>query len=153
MRLSLFQPDMAPNVGAAIRTAACFGVPLDIIEPCGFPLTAKDIKRVAMDYQAITPITRYSSWEKFSVAPPTQQGRTILLTTKGAQSLWDFTFEPEDIILMGRESAGVPQNVHDSASARVYIPMASKARSLNVVVSASITLAEASRQGAIHLAK
>ncbi len=146
MRLCLFQPDMAPNLGAAIRAACCFGWDVDIIEPCGFPLTSKDIKRVAMDYQSMTQPLRHSSWEAWCKSEQAKSGRTILLTTKGAQSLWDFTFQPGDIIMTGRESAGVPDHVHESADERVFIPMAPGARSLNVVVSASIAMAEAQRQ-------
>ncbi len=146
MRFCLYQPDMAPNLGAAIRVAACFGLDLDIIEPCGFPLTAKDIKRVAMDYRQMAQPVRHASWDQWKISPEKANRRTILLTTKGATSLWDFTFQPDDIIMTGRESAGVPNAVHDSVEERVFIPMPGEARSLNVVVSASIAIAEATRQ-------
>lgn len=137
---------MAPNVGAAIRTAACFGVPLDIIEPCGFPLTARDIKRVAMDYRTLTEPHRHASWAAWQASPERAGGRVVLLTTAATTSLYRFSFAPGDIIMTGRESAGVPDAVHRAADARVVIPMAKAARSLNVVVSAAIALGEAARQ-------
>lgn len=144
MRIAFFQPDIPQNVGAAIRLAACFGVPVDIIEPCGFPLTAKEIRRVAMDYGRQARIERHDSfaaWQKAETGT-----RTVLLTTRGATPLWDFRFQPTDRLLLGRESAGVPDDVHDIADARVVIPLAADARSLNVVMSAGIALAEAIRQ-------
>ena len=146
MRLSLYQPDMAPNVGAAMRLAACFGVPLDIIEPCGFPLKDKDIRRVAMDYENHVFVERHPHWQAYHDDVEKQKARTVLLTTKGAASLWDFSFRPGDRVLMGRESAGVPDNVHEMVHARIVIPLGPKGRSLNVVNAASIALAEASRQ-------
>lgn len=146
MRLCLYQPDMAPNVGAAIRTAACFGVPLDIIEPCGFPLTTRDIKRVAMDYTNLAEPVRHASWDAWSNSPERAEKRVILLTTKGATSLYDFKFEPDDIIMTGRESSGAPDQVHKDADSRVFIPMVDGARSFNVIMSAGITLSEARRQ-------
>ncbi len=146
MRLCLYQPDMAPNVGAAIRTAACFGVPLDIIEPCGFPLTGRDIKRVAMDYSALHDPVRHASFENWQKSPERANHRIILMTTKAAGSLYDFVFKPDDIIMMGRESAGVPEEIHKKADARIFIPMVTGARSLNVIVSAAVALSEAKRQ-------
>lgn len=146
MRLALYQPDMAPNVGAAIRLTACFAVGLDIIEPCGFPLTSRDIRRVAMDYDDLADITRHKSWEAFETSDTRRAGRLILMTTKAATPLWDFTFATGDTILMGRESSGVPDHIHKSVDARLVIPMTPAARSLNLVVSAGMVLAEASRQ-------
>ena len=144
MRLALYQPDMAPNVGAAIRVAACFGAGLDIIEPCGFPLDSRDIKRVAMDYGALAPPTAHAGWRAF--LETRGASRLVLMTTKASEPIWDFRFRPGDILLMGRESAGVPDEVHEAADARVLIPLAPEARSLNLVVAAGIGLAEASRQ-------
>lgn len=144
MRLALYQPDIPQNVGAAIRTAACFGAGLDIIEPCGFPLSSKDIRKVAMDYGALAQPEPHGGWSAFQEARA--GNRLILLTTKAATSIWDFTFRPEDILLMGRESAGAPDEVHDAADARLLIPLAPGARSLNIHVAAAVALAEARRQ-------
>ncbi|MEO1250969.1 MAG: TrmH family RNA methyltransferase [Pseudomonadota bacterium] len=143
LRLALYQPDIPQNVGAAIRAAACFGAGLDIIEPCGFPLNDREIRRVALDYGALAAPTAHSGWEAFQQA--NAEARIVLLTTKGAQPLWEFQFEAGDIILMGRESAGVPDEIHESASARLRIPMAQGARSLNVAVAAGVALAAARR--------
>ena len=144
MRLCAFQPDIAPNLGAMIRLSACFSTPLDIIEPCGFPLSIKALRRSAMDYADIAELHRHDSWENYlSLARPK---RIILMTTKASQNLWDFSFEPGDTILMGRESAGVPPEVHAEADERIKLPMAENARSLNVAMSAAIALGEALRQ-------
>lgn len=142
MRLALYQPDIPQNLGAAIRIAACFAAALDIIEPCGFPLTDKALKRAALDYRAAT--TRHASWAAFMADPARRAGRLVLLTTAGARTLSDFAFAPGDTLLMGSESAGVPAAVHEAVGARVRIPIAG--RSLNVAVSAGIALFEAARQ-------
>lgn len=144
MRLALYQPDIPQNVGAAIRAAACFGARLEVIEPCGFPLDAREVRRVAMDYGADAAPVAHSGWRAF--AETIQSSRLILLTTAAEEALWDFTFEPGDIVLMGRESAGAPEEVHAAADARLCIPLAPGARSLNVTMAAAITLAEARRQ-------
>lgn len=144
MRLAAYQPDIAPNLGAMIRLSACFGVPLDIIEPCGFPLSIKTLKRAAMDYADIADLTRHDSWESFIAAPRT--GRVVLMTTRAEQTLWDFEFQHDDTILMGRESAGVPDDVHDFVHARVKLPMFGQARSLNVAMSAGMAVSESLRQ-------
>ncbi len=144
MRLAAYQPDIALNVGAMIRLSACFGVPLDIIEPCGFPLSIKALKRSAMDYADIADISRHDSWEAFVAAP--RQGRVILMTTRAEDVLWDFQFQAGDTILMGRESAGVPEAVHDFCDGRVKLPMFGAARSLNVAMSAGMAVSEALRQ-------
>jgi tRNA (cytidine/uridine-2'-O-)-methyltransferase len=144
VRLALYQPDIPQNLGAAIRIAACFGVSLDIIEPCGFPLTDKTLKRTALDYQAAT--TRHASWAAFCTAPERAKGRLVLLTTKGATALPAFVFAAGDTLLMGRESAGVPDDVHDAAQARVRVPLSPGSRSLNVAVTAGIALYEGLRQ-------
>jgi tRNA (cytidine/uridine-2'-O-)-methyltransferase len=143
MRLALFQPDIPQNLGAAIRLAACLDVGLDIIEPCGFPLDDRAIRRAAMDYAEQVTAVRHRGWEDFLAA---RTGRIVLFTTRGASPLHDFVFEPTDTLLLGRESVGVPDEVHDAADARVIIPLAPGARSLNVTVSAAIGLAEALRQ-------
>lgn len=144
MRLALYQPDIPQNVGAAIRAAACFGAGMDVIEPCGFPLDSREVRRVAMDYGAAATPKAHSGWTGFLEAAGT--ARLILLTTKADRTIWDFAFRPDDIILMGRESAGAPDEVHGRADARLRIPLAPEARSLNVAVAAAVALAEARRQ-------
>lgn len=144
MRLAAYQPDIAPNLGAMIRLCACFGVSLDIIEPCGFPLSIKTLKRSAMDYADIADLTRHDSWEAFARAP--REGRLVLMTTKAEQTLWDFKFQPGDTVVMGRESAGVTDEVHDFVDARVKLPMFGPARSLNVAMSAGMAVSEGLRQ-------
>jgi tRNA (cytidine/uridine-2'-O-)-methyltransferase len=146
MRLALFEPDIAQNVGAAIRAAACFGAGIDVIGPCGFPVDSKELRRVAMDYAALAQPTVHDSWEGFIESPSRGAARLVLLTTGAKTSLWDFQFAPDDLLVLGRESAGVPQNVHDGADARLMIPMAPGARSLNVAVAGAVALAEARRQ-------
>ncbi|MEC9346121.1 MAG: TrmH family RNA methyltransferase [Pseudomonadota bacterium] len=143
MRLALFQPDNPRNVGGAIRLCACLGVPLDIVRPTGFPLDSRDVRRSALDYGASAEIVLHDGWSAFQRDPG---GRLVLLTTGGAESLYGFTFHPGDVLLVGRESAGVPPEVHDRAGARVYVPMAPGARALNVVVAAAMALSEARRQ-------
>jgi tRNA (cytidine/uridine-2'-O-)-methyltransferase len=145
MRLALFQPDIPQNLGAAIRLAACLGVPLDVIEPCGFPLSDAAIRRAAMDYAGLAQVKRHAGWGDFR-ANPAPSGRLVLFTTRAATPLHDFAFAAEDILLFGRESAGVPDDVHDAADARVIIPLAPGARSLNVVTAATLALGEALRQ-------
>lgn len=146
MRLALYEPDMAPNVGASIRVAACFGVALDVVSPCGFPVDAKDLKRAAMDYARLAPPVLHASWRAFLESPSRREGRLVLMTTKGATPLYDFAFAEDDVVLMGRESAGVPDAVHAAADARLFIPLAPDARSLNVAVAAAVALGEARRQ-------
>lgn len=144
MRLALFQPDIPQNTGAAIRAAACFGAGVDIIEPCGFPLDSREVKRVAMDYGALAAPVAHPDWAAFTEASADR--RLILMTTRSETPLWDFRFRSNDILLMGRESAGVPEDVHERADARLLIPLAPGARSLNVAVAAAVALAEARRQ-------
>ena len=144
VKIVLYQPDIAGNLGAAMRLCACFGAPLEVIEPCGFPLTAKALRRTAMDYGAPETLLRHKNWEAFEAARGA--GRYVLFTTKGATSLPEFTFQPDDNLIFGRESAGVPEHVNAAANARVIIPMAKNARSLNLANSASIALFEALRQ-------
>ena len=144
MRLALFQPDIPQNLGAAIRLAACLGVPLDVIEPCGFPLSDKSLKRAAMDYGDAADVARHDSWEKFLSVQGS--ARLVLFTTRSASPHLDFAFRPDDVLLFGRESAGVPDEVHRRADVRLFIPIRTETRSLNVVTSAAIGLAEALRQ-------
>lgn len=142
--LALFQPDIALNVGAVLRLGACLGVPVHVIEPCGFAFSANAWRRSAMDYGELAELERHDSWQAFRSARP--PGRLIALTTKGAESLWDFEFSPGDTLLIGRESAGLPDAVHAEADARVVIPMRPGARSLNMAMAAAIAVAEAGRQ-------
>jgi tRNA (cytidine/uridine-2'-O-)-methyltransferase len=144
MRLALFEPDIPQNLGAFIRLSACLDVPLDIVEPCGFPLDDKRMRRAAMDYYDLATLVRHASWTAFQRART--GGRLVLLTTKGAERLPEFGFEPGDTLLFGRESAGVPDGVHDAADARVRIPLKEGARSLNVATAAAMVLSEALRQ-------
>ncbi|NRA30627.1 MAG: tRNA (cytidine(34)-2'-O)-methyltransferase [Parvularculaceae bacterium] len=141
MKLALYQPEIAQNLGSAIRIAACFDVELHVIEPCGFPWRNKEIDRVAMDY--VARLVRHRDWEAFETDVP---GRRVLLTTSGQTNHTSFSFLSDDVLLMGQESAGVPESVHNGADARIRIALAPTARSLNVSVAAAITLSEASRQ-------
>jgi tRNA (cytidine/uridine-2'-O-)-methyltransferase len=143
MLLALFQPDIPQNLGAALRLGACLGVPVEVIEPCGFPLSDKAIRRAALDYGDPAEVIRHPGWAEFVAA---RRGRTVLFTTKGAQPLHDFAFRPDDTLLFGRESVGVPDEVHAAVDARVFIPLTPGRRSFNVTVSAAIGLSEALRQ-------
>lgn len=145
MRLALFQPDIPQNLGAAIRLAACLGVPLDVIEPCGFPLSDAAIRRAAMDYAALAQVKRHAGWSDFRADSATS-GRLVLFTTRAATPFHDFAFAAGDVLLFGRESAGAPDEVHDAADARLLIPLAPGARSLNLVTAATLALGEALRQ-------
>ena len=146
MRLALFQPDIPQNVGAALRLGACLGAPVDLIEPCGSPLSDAGVRRAAMDYGAVAEMKRHAGWSEFLASPERREGRLILFTTKGAAPLHGFEFRAGDTLLFGRESAGAPEEVHAAADARLYIPLAPGARSLNLTVSAAIALSEALRQ-------
>lgn len=143
LRLAAYQPDIAANLGAMVRICACFGAGLDVIEPCGFPYSDKAMRRAAMDYAEKVAVTRHDSWEHFADVP---RGRLVLLTTRAAVPHWDFAFRPGDTLLVGRESAGVPDQVHAAADAALMIPMPGGGRSMNVAVSAAIVLSEALRQ-------
>ena len=143
MRIALHEPDQAGNVGTILRLAACFGVPVDIIEPCGFPWSDRALKRAGMDYAEIAEVTRHESWPSFEAR---LSGRLVLLTTKAALPLPSARFTPGDILLMGSESRGAPDEVHARAGLRVRIPQAPNTRSLNIAVAAGIALAEALRQ-------
>ena len=143
MRMALFQPDIPGNVGAVLRTAACLAVPVDLIEPLGFPWSDKRMRRSGMDYADHVSITRHADWESFAASVP---GRVILLTARGGTGLYDTAFRPDDVLLMGSESAGAPPHVHAAAALRVRIPIAPGLRSLNISVAAALALAEALRQ-------
>jgi tRNA (cytidine/uridine-2'-O-)-methyltransferase len=149
MRLALYQPDIPQNTGTIIRLCACMGIPLDIIEPCGFAFTSRELKRAALDYGPMADIQRHLSWEKFQDWHP-KSSRIVLLTTRASQSIFDFSFRPSDTLMMGSEQSGVPEDVHDAVDHRVGIPMLPEARSLNIAVAAGIATSEASRQLARH---
>jgi len=146
MRIALYQPDIPGNVGAIMRLCACFSVPLDIIMPCGFTFTDKALKRSAMDYGAATDVTRHASADAFFAAIARDQRRLVLMTSRGATRLPDVQFGPHDTLLMGSESAGVPDAVHDRADVTLRIPMTDGFRSLNISVATGIALGEALRQ-------
>ena len=143
MRLALHQPDQAGNVGTILRTAACFGVAVDIIEPCGFPFADRALKRAGMDYLDAAAIIRHADFKAFRARLP---GRLVLLTTRGTTRIDEARFETADTLLMGSESAGVPDVVHAAADLTVRIPITRGLRSLNLAVAAGIGLAEALRQ-------
>lgn len=144
MRLALFQPAIPQNVGACIRLSACFGVELHVIQPTGFRFDDRAMKRAALDYGPLGHLTRHADWVAFQ--RDRGSGRLVLFTTKGATPLTDFVFHPEDTLLFGSEPSGAPDFVHAAADARVLIPIAPGARSLNLAVSAGIGLFEALRQ-------
>ncbi|HET6160297.1 MAG TPA: tRNA (cytidine(34)-2'-O)-methyltransferase [Dongiaceae bacterium] len=146
MRLALYQPDIPQNTGAILRLAACFGLAVDIIEPCGFALDDHRMRRAGMDYMDHVELQRHRSWEAYQAARARQPGRLILLTTKAAIPHIDCRFDPADSLLLGRESAGVPDEVHAAADLRVRIPMRTGLRSLNVAMAAAIVAGEAMRQ-------
>lgn len=143
MRIALFEPDIAGNVGTIIRLGACLGAGVDLIEPMGFPFGARALARSGMDYAAVADVRRHADWTAFLAAT---DGRIVLATTKAAVRLDAACFVPGDVLLFGSEGAGVPAHVHDRADLRVRVPMAAGMRSLNVAVSAGIVAAEALRQ-------
>jgi len=150
MRLALYEPDIPQNCGALIRLAACLGVGLDIIEPCGFLLDDKRLRRAGLDYHAQVSLQRHRSWAAFQATRQASQAgqppRLLLLTTRGDQPYTDFTFAADDVLLLGRESAGVPEEVHAAVDARLLIPLRAECRSLNVAQAAAMVLGEALRQ-------
>ena len=148
MRLALYEPDIPQNLGAFIRLSACMAVPLDIIEPCGFPVDDKRIRRAAMDYYDLARLTRHTSWQAFrqTLQDGRLSGRLVLLTTRAEATFPAVQFRPDDILLLGRESAGVPDQVHDAVDLRLRIRLQKGARSLNVALAASMVLSEALRQ-------
>jgi tRNA (cytidine/uridine-2'-O-)-methyltransferase len=146
LRLALYQPDIPQNLGAAIRLAACLGVALDAIEPCGFPLTDAAMKRAALDYGDKAKVCRHGSFAHFRAAPEREAGRLVLIETDGATAFQDFSFSTGDTLILGRESAGSPGDLYEAAQASVRIPMVRGLRSLNVVAAGAIVLTEALRQ-------
>ncbi len=144
MRIALYQPDIPQNAGTILRLSACFGLGVDVIEPCGFLWDDRRLRRSGMDYLEGVEVVRHRSWEHF--AATRAPGRLVLLTTRASTPYLDFTFRPDDVLVLGRESAGVPDAVHDAMDARVLIPMRPGFRSLNVAVAGALVLGEALRQ-------
>ena len=146
MRLALYQPDIPQNLGAALRLCACLGVALDVIEPCGFPLTDAAMKRAALDYGDKAHVVRHTSFAAFRAAPERTNGRLVLIETDGAIGFQDFSFSTGDTLILGRESAGSPGELYEAAQASVRIPMVRGLRSLNVITAGTVVLTEAMRQ-------
>lgn len=143
MRLALFEPDIPQNAGALARLAFCLGAGIDVIEPCGFHFGDAGFRRAGMDYAERAEIVRHANWENFRASV---DGRLVLLTTKAGLSYTGFRFASTDVLLLGRESTGVPEHVHAAADARVRVPIREGARSLNVALAAAMVLGEALRQ-------
>ncbi|MBX3498284.1 MAG: tRNA (cytidine(34)-2'-O)-methyltransferase [Alphaproteobacteria bacterium] len=144
MRLALYQPDIAQNAGTILRLAACFGVAVDVIEPCGFAFDERRFRRAGMDYLDRVDLRRHSSWAAFALEP--RPGRLVLLTTRADVAHTAFAFHADDTLMVGQEGAGVPEEIHGAADARVRVPMAAGMRSLNVALAAAVVLGEALRQ-------
>ena len=144
MHIALYQPDIPQNAGATFRLAACMGLPVDVIEPAGFVMSDAHLRRAGMDYLDQVDIIRHISWEAYLAAPP--PARLILLTTAATQRHVDFTFDANDTLMVGRESSGVPEEVHARADARLRVPMNPDTRSLNVVTALTFVVGEALRQ-------
>ena len=145
MRIAIYQPDIPGNAGALMRMAACLGVAVDIIGPCGFVLSDKQMRRAGMDYLDHAEMTEHASWQAFRAARP-QSGRLVGLSTKAETDYLQFTFRRDDILLVGRESAGLPDEVHAACDARIRVPMAAGMRSLNVATALAMVMGEALRQ-------
>ena len=147
MRVALYEPDIPQNAGAIMRTAACLGVTVDLIEPCGFLLGDRQLRRAGMDYLDKLVLNRHSSWDVFKDARrQAAEGRLVLLTTRVELPYTDFRFMPGDVLMVGRESSGVPETVHAAVDASVVVPMTPGSRSLNVAVAVAMVLGEALRQ-------
>ncbi|MBX5300571.1 tRNA (cytidine(34)-2'-O)-methyltransferase [Rhizobium sp. NLR12b] len=146
LRLALYQPDIPGNTGTILRLAACLGFAVDLIEPAGFDVSDRNLKRSGMDYIAAAALTRHVSWDRFETWRATSGRRLILASTKAADRYTDFAFRPDDVLLFGRESAGVPDHVHERADARILVPMVEGQRSINVAISAAVIVGEAMRQ-------
>jgi tRNA (cytidine/uridine-2'-O-)-methyltransferase len=146
MRIALYEPDIAQNTGTILRLCACLGVEAHIIEPAGFPTADRAFRRAGMDYLDQVSIVRHASWDAFAAWRKADGGRLVLLTTHAGTSYLDHAFGADDMVLLGRESAGVPEKVHQAADARLTIPMRPGLRSLNVAVAAALVVGEALRQ-------
>lgn len=146
LRIALYQPDIPGNTGTILRMAACLGLAVDIIEPAGFDLSDRGLKRAGMDYLEQAALTRHLDWEHFNHWRRSENRRLVLLSTKAAQPYTEFAYRNNDILLFGRESAGVPEHVHESCDERIIIPMVAGARSLNLALTTAMAAGEAMRQ-------
>ncbi len=148
LRIALYQPDIPGNTGTILRLAACLGMGVDIIEPAGFDISDRNLKRSGMDYLASVDLVRHVNWQAFETWRSATGRRLVLASTKAAEPYVQHSFRDEDVLLFGRESAGVPDHVHDAADARVLVPMVEGQRSLNVAMSVAMIAGEALRQTA-----
>lgn len=146
LRIALYQPDIAGNTGTILRMAACFGLAVDLIEPAGFDLSDRSLRRAGMDYLERAALYRHADWTAFESWRRNEGRRLVLFSTSAEQAYTAFAFAASDILLFGRESAGVPDHVHEAADARLLVPMVSGARSLNVAMTAAMAVGEAIRQ-------
>ena len=146
VRLALYHPEIPQNTGTLLRLGACVGVPLDIIEPCSFVLTDARLRRAGMDYVELSTLTRHENWEHFQASLKAANRRCVLLCPRATTSYLDFAFTPQDTLLLGTESSGVPEDVAQACDARVCIPMLPGRRSLNVAISGAVVLSEVLRQ-------
>ncbi|PLK27486.1 tRNA (cytidine(34)-2'-O)-methyltransferase [Novosphingobium sp. TH158] len=144
MRVALFEPEIAGNVGAVLRLGACLGVAVDLIEPMGFAWDDRRVRRTAMDYIDHVSVTRHSGFAEFRAM--IGESRLLLFTTRGSEAVYDFAFRPDDVLLFGKESAGVPATVAEVCDARLRIPIRPQVRSMNLASSAALALGEALRQ-------
>jgi tRNA (cytidine/uridine-2'-O-)-methyltransferase len=144
--LALYQPDIPQNAGTLLRLSACLGIATHVIEPAGFDMSDRSLKRAGLDYLEHVTLIRHRSWGEFEAWREANGRRLVLLTTKGVTPYADFGFEPSDIVMVGRETSGVPEIVHDVADARLLIPMLPGRRSLNVATAAAMVVGEALRQ-------
>lgn len=146
MRIALFEPDIPQNAGTILRLAACLGLEAHIVEPTGFPATDRALRRAGMDYLDHVVLRRHDSWEAFEAWRRAEGLRLVLFTTRGATPYLDYRFRPDDVLMFGRESAGVPDKVHAAADARLVIPIRPGLRSLNVAMACAMAIGEALRQ-------
>ncbi|OCJ05530.1 tRNA methyltransferase [Agrobacterium sp. 13-626] len=146
LRIALYQPDIPGNTGTILRLAACLGLGVDIIEPAGFDISDRNLKRAGMDYLSAVALTRHVNWERFETWRAATGRRLVLASTKAAERYTDFAFREDDILLFGRESAGVPDHVHETADGRILIPMVEGQRSINLAMSVAMISGEALRQ-------
>ncbi|MGB5725238.1 MAG: tRNA (cytidine(34)-2'-O)-methyltransferase [Parasphingorhabdus sp.] len=146
MRIALYQPEIAGNLGTILRTCACLDVPVDIIEPCGFPFSDRSLKRAGMDYFNHVEYTRHADWDAFRKSVASRDARIILLSSKAEQPHHGFAYRNSDILLFGSEGSGVPLTIHDQCDGRITIPMKADMRSLNLAVATGMALGEALRQ-------
>ncbi|WP_421522296.1 tRNA (cytidine(34)-2'-O)-methyltransferase [Ochrobactrum quorumnocens] len=151
LRIALYQPDIPGNTGTILRMAACLGFAVDLIEPAGFDVSDRSLKRAGMDYLEQAALTRHADWQHVNDWRLQAGKRLVLLSTKAAVGYTDYQFQKNDILLFGRESAGVPDSIQDLADARLIIPMVPDARSLNLAVSVALTAGEAMRQQKLEL--